>query len=89
MEPRFDSLPVFQHLLADVIGVDIDADRANNSEFLSFDRDGRAFEFSRADVQLVIHFVFVKELPAFEVNEQVRCAITQMPSGNIVFERDE
>src|SRR6266436_7155284 len=62
LEPRFDALPIFQHLFGDVISVDIDADRANDSEFLSLDRDRCAFEFSRADVQLVIQFLFVEKL---------------------------
>ena len=52
LEPRFDALLIFQHFVADVIGVDVNADRANDSEFLSFDRDSGAFEFSSADVQL-------------------------------------
>src|SRR5260370_21707724 len=84
-KPRFDSLLVSQHVLGDVIGVDVDANRANDSKFLSFDWDRRAFEFSRANVQLVIQFFFVKKLAAFEVDEQVRCAVAQMPSGNIIF----
>src|SRR6184192_2520034 len=45
LEPRFDALPIFQHLFGDVISVDIDADRAYDSEFLSLDRDRCAFEF--------------------------------------------
>ena len=59
LEPRFDSLSIFQDFLADVIRVDVDADRADDSEFLSLNRDRRAFEFSRAEVQFVIQFVLV------------------------------
>src|SRR5437016_11434375 len=89
LEPRFNTLSVAQYPLGDVISVDVDADRANDSKFLSFDWDRCAFEFSRADVQLVIQFLFVEELPAFEINQQIRCAVPQMPARNIVFESDE
>ena len=82
MEPRFDSLSIFQHFFGDIISVDIDADRTNDSKFFSFDWDRCAFEFSRSDVQLVIQFVFVQELPAFEIDQQIRCAVAQMPAGN-------
>src|SRR6266481_6631651 len=82
-------LSVAQYLLGNVISVDVDADRANDSKFFSFDWDRRAFEFSRTDVQLVIQFVFIQELAAFEINQQVCCAITQVPPSNIVFERNK
>jgi hypothetical protein len=54
LEPRFDSLPILQHFLGDVVSVDVDADCTHNSEFLSLDGDRRAFEFSPAEIQLVI-----------------------------------
>ena len=89
LEPSFDPLSILQHLLGDVISVNVDANRANDSEFLSFNRDRGAFEFSRADVQFIIQFLFVQELPALEVNEQIRGAVAQMPPGHIVFKNDQ
>ena len=89
LEPGFDPLSILKHFLGDVIRVDVYANRANDSEFLSFDRDRGAFEFSRADVQFVIQFVFVQELPALEVNEQIRGAVAQMPPGHIVFKDNQ
>ena len=65
LEPRFDALSIFQHFLGDVITVDIDADRAHDPKFLALDWDCRAFEFSGADVQLVVQFVLVQELAPF------------------------
>src|ERR1051326_8576242 len=84
-EPHFDSLAIFQHLLGDVVRVDIDADCAHDAEFLSFNRDRRAFEFSGADVELVVQFVLVEQLPTFEINLQIGGAIAQMPPGYIIF----
>ena len=63
--------------------------QTNDSKFLSFDRDRRAFEFPVSEVQIIIQFVFVQELPAFEINQEIRCAVAQMPAGNIVFERNK
>jgi hypothetical protein len=70
-EPRFDSLPILQHFLGDEIRIDVDTDRAHDSEFFSFDWDRRALELSRADVQLIIQFVFIKELPTLQIDQQV------------------
>ena len=64
LEPRFDALSIFQHFLGDVISIDVYANRTYNSEFFSFDWDRGAFEFSRADVQLVVQLVLVQELAA-------------------------
>jgi hypothetical protein len=75
LEPGFDALLIFQDFFGDVIRVDINADRTNDSELLSLNGNGRAFEFSRAEVQLVIQFVFVEKLAALEINQQVRCAV--------------
>ena len=75
LEPGFDSLPIFQHFLGDVIGVDVDADCANDSKLLSLNGNRGAFEFSRTDVQLIIQFVFVQELTAFEVDQQICCTV--------------
>src|SRR5882724_1647245 len=89
LEPRFDSLSILQHFFADVISIDVNTDRAYDSKFLSLDWNRGAFEFSYANIQIVIQFVFVEQLAAFEINEQIRCSVTQMPSCHIVFERDE
>ena len=67
LEPSFDPLPILQHFLRDVISINVDANRAHDSEFLSFDRDRGAFEFSCADVQLVVQFVLVQELATFQI----------------------
>jgi hypothetical protein len=37
LEPRFDPLSILQHFLGDVVGINVYANRANDSEFLSFD----------------------------------------------------
>ena len=89
LEPSFDPLSILKHFLGHVIRVDVDANRANDSELRSFDRDRGAFEFSRADVQFVIQFVFVQELPVLEVDKQIRGAVAQMPPGHIVFKNDQ
>src|SRR5207249_8063977 len=89
LEPCFNSLSISQHFLGDVIGVDVDTDRANDSKLLSFNWDRRAFEFSRSDVQLVIQFVFVKELTLLKIDQQIRRAVAQVPAGRIVFQYDE
>ena len=68
LEPRFDALPIFQHLFSDVISVDVDSDRAYDSEFLSLDGDRCAFEFSRTDVQLVVQLFLVKKLTLLQID---------------------
>ena len=50
LEPCLDPLSILKHFLGHVIRVDVDTNRADDSEFLSFNRDRGAFEFSRADV---------------------------------------
>src|SRR5947208_16759149 len=57
LEPSFDPLSILQHFLRDVISVNVDANRADDSEFFSLDRNRRAFEFSRADVQFIVQLV--------------------------------
>src|SRR6266481_9926815 len=78
LEPSFDPLSILQHFLRDVIGVNVDANRADDSEFLSFDRNRRAFEFSRADLQLVVQLVLVQELATFQIYQQICGAVAQM-----------
>ena len=75
LKPSFDPLSILKHFLGDVISVDVDANRANDSEFLSFDRNRGAFEFSRADVQLVVQLVLVQELPTFQIDQQICCTV--------------
>ena len=50
LEPRFDTLSILQHFLGHVIRIDVYTNRTDDSEFLSFDRDRGAFEFSRPDI---------------------------------------
>src|SRR5437763_14915657 len=75
LEPSFDPLSILQHFLGDVISVNVDANRADDSEFLSFDRNRRALEFSRADVQLVVQLILVQELPTFQIYQQISCTV--------------
>jgi hypothetical protein len=89
LEPRFDALSIFQDFFSDVISIDIYANRTYNSEFFSFDRDRGAFEFSRADVQLVVQLFLVQELAAFQINQQVCRAVAQMPPRHVVFKNDQ
>ena len=89
LEPRLNSLSILQHFLGDVIGVDVDTDRANDSKFLSFDGDRRTFEFSRANFQLIIQFFLVKKLTLLKIDQQIRRAVAQVPAGRIVFQYDE
>jgi hypothetical protein len=49
LEPRHHSLAVLQHLIGDVIRVNVDANRSNNAELFSFDRDRCAFGDSLQD----------------------------------------
>ncbi len=47
-----------------------------------------AFPFLRL-CEVVVHFVFILNLAAFQVNEQARRPIPEMPTGDIVFEPDK
>src|ERR1700676_305054 len=53
-EPGLDLFLTLQHFLVQIICIDIDADRSDYSKFLPHDWDRGAFEFSRADIELVI-----------------------------------
>ena len=43
----------------------------------------------RPDVELVVEFVFVCQLPLLQVNQQVRRAIAQMAASDIIFEHNK
>src|SRR5262245_47506504 len=58
-----------EDMVLDVVDVDIDADRADNAKLLSQDGDCRAFEFPRADVQLIIELVLAQIHPPPKVNQ--------------------
>ena len=88
-KPRLDALSILEHFFRDVIGVDVNANGANDSEFFSLNRNGGAFEFSRADVQLVVQLVLIHELATFQIDQQIGCAIAQVPAGHIIFERNQ
>ncbi len=62
LEERFDAFLALYHFVGEIVYIDIDADRAHDAEFLVINRDGRAFEFSRSDIQLIVQLVFVLEL---------------------------
>src|SRR5437016_4398901 len=87
LEPGFDPLPIFQDFFSGVVRVDVDADRADDPEVLALDWDRRAFEFTAANVELVVQFVFV--FSAFEINQQIRSAVAQTPPGHVVFQGNE
>src|ERR1700757_348068 len=89
LEPCLNSLSISEHFLGDIIGVDVDTDRANDSKLFSFNWDRRAFEFSRADVQLVIQFVLVKELTLLKIDQKIRRPVAQVSAGRIVFQHDQ
>src|SRR5262249_33379857 len=89
LKPSFDSLLIFKHFFGEVISIDVNANRANDAEFLPFDRDRRAFEFSCADVQLVVQLVFIQELTTFQINQQICCAVAQVPASHVVFKCDQ
>ena len=88
-EPRFDPFFALHHLVSEIICIDVDANRADNTEFFPHNWDGSAFEFSAPDVELVVEFVFVCQLPLFQVNQQIRRAIAQMAPGDIIFEHNK
>jgi len=79
-------LPILQDFVCDVVRVDVYADRADDTEFFPHNWDGGAFEFQAPDVELVVEFVLVCQLPLFQVNQQIRRAIAQMATGDIIFE---
>ena len=70
LEPGFDPLSIFQHFLCDVVRVDVDADRADDSKVLALDRNGCALEFSGADIELVVEFIFVQQLALFQIDQE-------------------
>ena len=45
-EERFDVLLVLHYVIGQIVYIDIDADRADDSELLPINRDGRALKFS-------------------------------------------
>src|SRR4029450_355287 len=65
------------------------ADRANDPEFLARNWDRRAFEFSRAHIQLVIQFLFIEKLALFQIDQQIGRAIAQVTASHIVLQNDQ
>src|SRR5438132_6802182 len=89
LEPSLDALSIFQYFFGDVVHIDVDTDRADDSKVPALNRNGSAFEFAPANVEFVIQFVFVSELALFQINQEAGRAIAQMPAGHIVLERDQ
>ena len=89
LEPCFDPFFALHHLVGEIVCIDVDANRADNTEFFPHNWDGGAFEFSAPDVELVVEFLFVCQLPLFQVNQQIRRAIAQMASSDIIFEHNK
>jgi len=60
LKPCFDALSILQHFFGDVISIDVDANRTDDSKFLPLNRNRSAFEFSGANIQLVVQLVLVQ-----------------------------
>src|SRR5579862_1360709 len=60
-----------QHLVMDVVDIDIDADCADDTELLPNDRNRRAFEATRADVEFVVELVLPKIYAAHEIDQEL------------------
>src|SRR5438552_17142734 len=56
LEPCFDPFFALHHLVSEIVCIDVDADRADDTEFFPHNWDGGAFEFSAPDVELVVEF---------------------------------
>src|SRR5438552_15018870 len=61
-EPCFDPLFTLHHFFGEIICIDVDANRADNAEVLSQNRNGSALEPARANLELVVQLVLVLEL---------------------------
>ena len=82
-------LRVVHDFFGKIIGVDVDADGADDAVFFPDNRDRGAFELSGADVQLVIELIFVRNLALLQIDDQVRGAVAQVPAGDVVLQHDE
>src|SRR5215472_19180889 len=70
-----------QHVVVDVIDVDIDADGADYAVCTAQDGDRRAFETAGADPELVVELVLVLIHAPHQVDEQRRRTHLERASG--------
>ena len=71
LEEGFDALFILHHVISQIVDVDIDADRAHDTELLAINGDGCAFEFPRPDIEFVIEFIFILNLALLEIDQQL------------------
>src|SRR5205807_8142103 len=88
-KPCLDPLFALHDFIGEIVRIDVDAYRADNTEILSQNRDGRALELARANIQLVVQFIFVQELALLQIDQQVGRAIAQMPASDVIFQHNE
>ena len=88
-EPRFDPFFTLNHFFSEIVGVDVNANRTDNSKFLSHNGNGRALELPRTNTQLIVQLVLLQELTLLQIDQQIGGAVAQMPTGHIVFQDDE
>jgi hypothetical protein len=74
-KPRFNLFRTLHYFGGQIIDVDVDADRADDSEFLPYNRYGRALKFTRTNVELVVQFIFVEQLPLLQIDQQIGRAV--------------
>jgi len=72
-----------QHVVVDVIDVDVDADGADHPEVPAQDGDGRALEAPRADPELVVELVLVLIHAPHQIDEQRRRAHLERAPGDL------
>src|SRR5438874_10386149 len=54
LEPCFDPFFTLHHLVSEIVCIDVDANRPDDAEILSQNRNGSALEPARADSQFVV-----------------------------------
>src|SRR6266481_6535159 len=54
LEPCFDPFFALHHLVGEIVCIDVDANRSDNAEILSHNRDGSALEPPGANIQRVV-----------------------------------
>src|SRR4051812_4157356 len=77
-KPFLDPSLIGHDMLGEIIRINVDTDGADHAKLFPHYRDGRAFKFPAANVQLVVQFILVSELTLFQINQQIGGAITQL-----------
>src|SRR3981081_2790537 len=65
LKEAFDALLAAHYLIGQIIYIEVDADRADDSKFRPEDRDRGALDFSRSCIQVVVELVLVLKVAAF------------------------